>query len=181
VPAPRVTWQILDEDGDTLGKGGVQGVGSDGELHDFSDRVSLPDTVNARGAHVLLQVFGDDPSGQHPPGPDLNQVRLTLFTGLRAWQLYEVVRGDTVSAIARDQGQNTTVADIFEANRHREPSQRCANRLAVRAVAAARSAISHGFAAAKRTRSPISSTSRHPPTNARTAVRTAGCGVGDGR
>jgi hypothetical protein len=64
-----VTWQILDENGDTLGEGGVQGVGSSGELHDFADRVSLPDTVNARGAHVLLQVFGDAPSGQHPPGP----------------------------------------------------------------------------------------------------------------
>jgi len=44
-------------------------------------------------------------------------VRLTLFTGLRAWRLYEVVRGDTVSAIARDQGQNATVADVFEADR----------------------------------------------------------------
>src|SRR3954469_2579822 len=160
--------------GHTLGDGKVHGVGSMGVLDDFGHDVSLAPSVSARGAHVLLQVFGDDPSGQHPPGPDLNQVRLTLFTGLRAWRLYEVVRGDTVSAIARDQGQNTTVADIFEANRHREPSQRCANRLAVRAVAAARSAISHGFAAAKRTRSPISSTSRHPPTNARTAVRTAG-------
>jgi nucleoid-associated protein YgaU len=73
--------------------------------------------VNQRGSHVLLQVFGDDPSGQNPPGPDLNQIPVTLFTGLQGWKLYEVVRGDTLTAIARDEGQNTRVDDVFQANR----------------------------------------------------------------
>jgi hypothetical protein len=112
-----VSWRVLGEDGGTLGEGRVQGVGSNGVIRDFGEMVSLPGTVNARAAHVRLQVFGDDASGIHPPGPDLNEVPVTLFTGLQGWRLHEVVRGDTVSAIARDQGQNTTVADVFEANR----------------------------------------------------------------
>jgi|tagenome__1003787_1003787.scaffolds.fasta_scaffold19225463_1 nucleoid-associated protein YgaU len=112
-----VRWQVLAENGTTLGEGNVQGVGSMGVLDDFGHDVSLPPSANARGAHVVLQVFGDDPSGQHPPGPDLNQVRVTLFTALQGWKLYEVVRGDTLTSIAREQGQNTRVADIFEANR----------------------------------------------------------------
>jgi LysM domain len=61
--------------------------------------------------------FGDDASGENPPGTDLNQVHVTLFTELRGWRLYEVVRGDTLSRIARDQGQDTRVDDVFEANR----------------------------------------------------------------
>jgi hypothetical protein len=112
-----VRWRLLDGNGGTLGEGSVQGVGSMGVLDDFGHDVSLPAGVNARGAHVVLQVFGDDPSGEHPPGPDLNEIPVTLFTGLQGWKLYEVVRGDTLSAIARDQGQNTRVSDIFEANR----------------------------------------------------------------
>jgi nucleoid-associated protein YgaU len=88
-----------------------------GVLDDFGHDVSLDPSVSARGAHVTLQVFGDDPSGQHPPGPDLNEVRVTLFSELQGWKLYEVQRGDTLSAIARNQGQNTRVGDIFEANR----------------------------------------------------------------
>jgi hypothetical protein len=112
-----VLWRLLSEDGDTLGEGLVSGAGSMGVLDDFGHDVSLPDRADARGAHVLLQVFGDDPSGEHPPGTDLNQVRVTLFTGLQGWRLYEVVRGDTLSAIARDHGQDTRAGDVFEANR----------------------------------------------------------------
>jgi len=112
-----VLWRVLSEDDDTLGEGLVEGVGSMGVLDDFGHDVSLPDSVNARGAHVLLQVFGDDPSGENPPGPDLNQIRVTLFTGLQGWKLYEVVRGDNLTSIARDHGQNRGAGDIFEANR----------------------------------------------------------------
>jgi nucleoid-associated protein YgaU len=112
-----VSWRLIEVDGDLLGEGLVQGVGSMGVIEDFAQDVSLPAAVNARGAHVLLQVFGDDASGQNPPGTDLNQIRVTLFTGLQGWRLYEVARGDNLSAIARDQGQNTRVGDVFEANR----------------------------------------------------------------
>ncbi len=112
-----VLWRLVEIDGDVLGEGQIRGAGSMGVVDDFGHDVSLPQGTEARGTHVLLQVFGDDPSGQNPPGPDLDQVRVTLFTGLRGFRLHEVVRGDTLSAIARDQGQDTTVADVFEANR----------------------------------------------------------------
>jgi len=112
-----VLWRLVETDGDVLGEGQIRGAGSMGVIDDFGHDASLPSGINARGAHVLLQVFGDDPSGENPPGLDLVQVRVTLFTGLDGFRLHEVVPGDTLSAIARDHGQNTTVADVFEANR----------------------------------------------------------------
>jgi Immunoglobulin-like domain of bacterial spore germination/LysM domain len=112
-----VLWRVIETDGDVLGEGQVQGAGSMGVVQDFAQEVSLPAGTNARGAHVLLQVFGDDPSGLNPPGLDLHQVRVTLFTGLSGFRLHEVVPGDTLSAIARDHGQGTTADDVFEANR----------------------------------------------------------------
>lgn len=112
-----VLWRLLAQDSHTLGDGKVHGVGSMGVLDDFGHDVPLAPSVSARGAHVLLQVFGDDPSGQHPPGPDLNLIYVTLFSGLQGWKLYEVRRGDTLTGIARDQGQNTQATDVFEANR----------------------------------------------------------------
>jgi hypothetical protein len=112
-----VVWRVLEQDGDVLGEGRVKGVGSMGVVDDFGHDVSLPPPVTARGGHVLLEVFGEDPSGHNPPGADLNQIRVTLFTELRGWRLHEVVRGDTLARIARDHGQNTRVGDVFEANR----------------------------------------------------------------
>jgi hypothetical protein len=112
-----VLWRLLGQDGAPLAEGLVAGVGSMGIIDDFCLEIVLPSSVSARGAHVVLQVFGDDPSGQNPPGPDLNEVRVTLFTGLTGWRLYEVKSGDTLAAIARDQGENITFTDIFEANR----------------------------------------------------------------
>ena len=112
-----VLWRVLDDDGTPLAEGLVSGVGSMGVIDDFGHDVQLPSSVSARGAHVVLQVFGEDASGERPPGTDLNEVRVTLFTGLRGWRLHEVIRGDTLSEIARDVGENTRFQDIFEANR----------------------------------------------------------------
>jgi hypothetical protein len=112
-----VTWRLVEQDGAVLGEGLVGGVGSNGVVDDFGHGVSLDRSVDARGAHVVLEVFGDDPSGEHPPGTDLDRVQVTLFTRLRGWRLHEVVRGDTLSAIARDQGEGTRAGDVFEANR----------------------------------------------------------------
>jgi LysM repeat protein len=112
-----VLWRVLGENGSPLAEGLVEGVGSNGIIDDFGHDVRLPGSVSARGAHVVLQVFGDDASGQNPPGTDLNEVPVTLFTGLHGWRLHEVVRGDTLSEIARDVGENITFRDIFEANR----------------------------------------------------------------
>ena len=112
-----VLWRVLGEDANPLAEGLVQGAGGMGVLQDFGHDVQLPSSVSARGAHVVLQVFGDDASGENPPGTDLNEVPVTLFTGLQGWRLHEVVRGDTLSAIARDQGENITFHDVFAANR----------------------------------------------------------------
>jgi hypothetical protein len=111
-----VLWRVLGRNASVLGEGRVQGVGSNGVLDDFGHDVTLT-TTSARAATVTLQVFGDDASGQHPPGPDLNEIPLVLFSGLQGFRLYEVVRGDNLTHIARDHGQNTTVDDIFAANR----------------------------------------------------------------
>jgi hypothetical protein len=112
-----VQWRLIGDDGGTLGEGLVQGVGSMGVIQDFGHDVQLPASASARGEHVVLQVFGDDASGENPPGTDLNEVTVTLFTGLTGWRFHEVVRGDTLSAIARDQGTNIRFQDVFEANR----------------------------------------------------------------
>jgi hypothetical protein len=112
-----VLWRVLGEDGNPLAEGLVQGAGSMGVIQDFGHDVLLPGSVSARGDHVVLQVFGDDASGENPPGTDLNEVPVTLFTGLQGWRLHEVVRGDTLSEIARDVGENIRFQDVFEANR----------------------------------------------------------------
>lgn len=113
-----VLWHVLDGNGQPIGDGNIQGAGSMGVIRDFGNTVALGNTP-ARGEHVTLQVFGDDPSGIHPPGPDLNIVRVTLFTSLQGFKLYEVKSGDNLTKIAQQEGQNTTVNDIFEANRDR--------------------------------------------------------------
>jgi LysM domain/Immunoglobulin-like domain of bacterial spore germination len=110
-----VLWRVLVQD--VLGEGRLKGVGSMGVIDDFGDDVSLVPSAQARGAHVVLEVFGDDASGQNPPGPDLNRIHVTLFTELRGWRLYEVVRGDTLTNIAHEQGEGITAGDVFEANR----------------------------------------------------------------
>lgn len=112
-----VLWRVLGEDGTPLAEGLVQAAGSMGVIQDFGHDVLLPGSVSARGDHVVLQVFGDDASGENPPGTDLNEVPVTLFTGLQGWRLHEVVRGDTLSEIARDVGENIRFQDVFEANR----------------------------------------------------------------
>ena len=112
-----VLWRVLGEDGTPLAEGLVQGAGSMGVIQDFGHDVLLPSSISARGDHVVLQVFGDDASGENPPGTDLNEVPVTLFTGLQGWRLHEVVRGDTLSEIARDVGENIRFQDVFEANR----------------------------------------------------------------
>ncbi|WP_208786577.1 LysM peptidoglycan-binding domain-containing protein [[Micrococcus luteus] ATCC 49442] len=113
-----VLWQLLDKNGQSVARGNIQGAGSMGVILDFGHQVSVGG-YTARAAHMTLQVFGEDASGIHPPGTDLNLVPVTLFTALDGFKLYEVQPGDTLTRIAREQGQNTTVEDVFQANRDR--------------------------------------------------------------
>ncbi|RDV10455.1 LysM peptidoglycan-binding domain-containing protein [Arthrobacter sp. RT-1] len=113
-----VLWRLLDRNGQGVAQGNIQGAGSMGVIKDFGHQVSIGG-YTARAAPMTLQVFGDDASGIHPPGTDLNLVPVTLFTALEGFKLYEVVAGDNLSKIAREQGQNTTVEDVIQANRDR--------------------------------------------------------------
>ena len=110
-------WRLVETDGDVLGEGLIEGAGSMGVVDDFGHDVSLPPGTHARGAHVVLQVFGDDPSGEHPPGTDLVQVpRHPVHRPARLPAARGRPGGHAV-AVARDQGQDTTADDVFEANR----------------------------------------------------------------
>jgi Immunoglobulin-like domain of bacterial spore germination/Protein of unknown function (DUF3616) len=100
-----VLWQLLDMNGQSVAQGNIQGAGSMGVIRDFGHQVSVGG-YTARAAHMTLQVFGDDPSGIHPPGPDLNLVPVTLFTALEGFRLYEVPAEDTLIKMAHEQGQN---------------------------------------------------------------------------
>ncbi len=112
-----VSWRVLDGNGQNLGGGNLSGVGSNGVARDFGERVALTGSP-ARGEQVLLQVFGDDASGQNPPGSDLNTISVTLFSAMTGWRLHEVRPGDNLTRIASELGEGGTVAgDIFAANR----------------------------------------------------------------
>jgi nucleoid-associated protein YgaU len=111
-----VLWRVLDVGGQAVAGGNIQGAGGMEVIRDFGHQVSFGGYF-ARAAHLTLQVFGEDASGIHPPGSDLNVIPVTVFTALEGFKLYEVVGGDSLAKIAQKQGQNTKVDDIFQANR----------------------------------------------------------------
>ena len=49
-----------------------------------------------------FQMFGDDPSGQRPPGLDTQTVPVSVIAGMRGHLVHQAVQGDTLSAIARE-------------------------------------------------------------------------------
>lgn len=68
---------------------------------------------------ATLQVFGDDPSGEHPPGLDLVEVPVILIPGMRGYRVHQVVAGNTLTEIAADYGSQ--VDHIAAANRLADP------------------------------------------------------------
>lgn len=110
-----VMWRLVDGE-EVLGQGLVQGVGSMDLMDDFGHHLRLPAGTRGRGRSVTLQVFGDDPTGERPPGTDLNEVPLRLFMALQGFRLHEVRRGDTLTAVAA-RWNDATADDIFRANR----------------------------------------------------------------
>ena len=70
---------------------------------------------------ATFELFGDDPSGMRDPGLDTQSVSIIVIGGMEGYQLHQVVRGDTVSAIARATG--STVAKIAAASRLRDPDR----------------------------------------------------------
>ena len=67
---------------DLLGEGNNNGAGSMDVLDAFGQGVSLGPSVRA-GAARRSPGLRCDPSGEHPPGPDLNQIHVTLFSDLK--------------------------------------------------------------------------------------------------
>jgi hypothetical protein len=70
---------------------------------------------------ATFELFGDDPSGQRDPGLDTQTVSIIVIGGMHGYLLHQVVRGDTVSKIARETG--STVQKIAVASRLRDPDK----------------------------------------------------------
>jgi LysM repeat protein len=70
---------------------------------------------------ATFELFGDDPSGMRDAGLDTQSVAIIVIGGMQGYQLHQVVRGDTVSAIARATG--STVAKIAATSRLRDPDK----------------------------------------------------------
>ena len=70
---------------------------------------------------ATFELSGDDPRGVRDAGLDTQSVAIIVIGGMQGYQLHQVVRGDTVSAIARATG--STVAKIAAASRLRDPNK----------------------------------------------------------
>jgi len=70
---------------------------------------------------ATFELFGDDPSGGRDPGLDTQSVPVLVIGGMQGYQLYQVVRGDTLTKIARETG--STVQKIAVASRLRDPDK----------------------------------------------------------
>lgn len=68
-----------------------------------------------------FELFGDDPSGERDPGLDAQSVPVIVIGGMQGYSLHQVVRGDTLTAIARDTG--SSVRKIAAANRLQNPDR----------------------------------------------------------
>jgi len=70
---------------------------------------------------ATFELFGDDPSGERDPGLDTQSVPVIVIGGMQGYVPHQVVRGDTVSALARHYG--STVQKIAVASRLRDPDK----------------------------------------------------------
>jgi nucleoid-associated protein YgaU len=70
---------------------------------------------------ATIELFGDDPTGERDPGLDTQSVPVIVIGGMQGYSLHQVVRGDTLTAIARDTG--STVQKIAVANRLQDPNR----------------------------------------------------------
>ena len=70
---------------------------------------------------ATFELAGDDPRGVRDAGLDTQSVSIIVIGGMEGYQLHQVVRGDTVSAIARATG--STVAKIAAASRLADPNK----------------------------------------------------------
>jgi hypothetical protein len=110
--------RLLNSRGKVVARGSAQAGGGMAGVGEFSTTLRV-DSPPRAGTHLVLQVFGDDPSGQGSgPGSHLQEVPLVMFPDLRGWLLYKVESGDTLSGIVQKLKDltRTTVAQIVAAN-----------------------------------------------------------------
>jgi nucleoid-associated protein YgaU len=108
-------WRLLN--GQTVLAEGFFQAGSMGLMQSFVYETTL--SFSHMGP-ATFQLFGDDPSGQHPPGLDLKEVPVILIPGMIGYQIYQVVAGDTLTKIAKETG--STVNSIVAANQLPDPN-----------------------------------------------------------
>lgn len=107
-------WRLVA--GDSVLADGYFSAGSMGLMESFVYETAV--SFSHLGA-ATFQLFGDDPSGQHPPGLDLTEAPVILIPGMMGYQIYQVVRGDTLTRIAKESG--SSVDKIVAANQIPNP------------------------------------------------------------
>lgn len=70
---------------------------------------------------ATFELFGDDPSGTRDAGLDTQAVPVIVIGGMQGYLLHQVVKGDTVSAIAGTYG--STVRKIAVASRLKDANK----------------------------------------------------------
>jgi hypothetical protein len=108
---------VIRAPGGVLAEGSFT-AGSMGLMESFVHEAPVPtDDIGP----ATFELFGDDPSGMRDPGLDTQSVSIIVIGGMQGYQLHQVVRGDTVSAIARATG--STVEKIAAASRLRDANK----------------------------------------------------------
>ena len=110
------TWVIRAPDG-VLAEGSFT-AGAMGLLESFVHEAAVETDYIGQ---ATFELAGDDPRGERDMGLDTQSVPIIVIGGMEGYQLHQVVRGDTVSAIARATG--STVAKIAAASRLRDPDK----------------------------------------------------------
>ena len=109
-------WVVRAPDG-VLAEGSFT-AGSMGLLESFVHEAPV---VTDYIGEATFELSGDDPRGVRDAGLDTQSVAIIVIGGMEGYRLHQVVRGDTVSAIASATG--STVAKIAAASRLRDPNK----------------------------------------------------------
>ncbi len=109
-------WALRAAGGDLAA--GFFTAGSMGLMESFVHEAAVPTDYVGQ---ATFELFGDDPSGERDPGLDTQSVPVLVIGGMQGYSLHQVVRGDTLTAIARATG--SSVQRIAVANRLQDPNR----------------------------------------------------------
>jgi len=107
--------RVRTHNGRQLAQTSAQSAGGGFGIGEFRARVEVADPPRP-GTPVIVEVFGDNPSGG--PGFNLREVQVIMFGDMQGWLLYRVESGDTLTGIVRKVRDftRTTIAQIVAAN-----------------------------------------------------------------